>query len=199
MLKPILAATALGLVLTVCGFAQAASPDSPPAIQDKGGANAPSAAPPSPANESAPPEKMVSPDQSAAQPAGNTPANQAGNTGNPSEQVAVLPTESVTQFRAKAALGAKVLDSGGAEVGRVSDLVLNEDGRLAAVVVNVGGILGIGGKDVAVAANKARLISDETGRVVELEIPKSDLVQAPEFKTQEELKSELGARTNKSE
>lgn len=191
MLKPILTATAVGLVLAMSSVAQAASPTKVPADSDTGGANAPAAAPANPSDQNAPAEKIAPSDQSAVPPPGGAPADQAVNPSHTSEQVAVLPAESITQFRAKDALGAKVLDSGGADVGRVSDLVLNEDGRLAAIVVNVGGLLGIGGKDVAVAANKARLISDETGKVVELDVSKTDLQEAPKFKTQDDLKSEI--------
>lgn len=191
MLKPILTATAVGLVLAMSSVAQAASPTKVPADGDTRGANAPSAAPANPAYQTAPVEKIAPSDQSAVPLTREAPADQAANPSSENEQIAVLPAEGVTQFRAKDALGAKVLDSGGADVGRVSDLVLNEDGRLAAIVVNVGGLLGIGGKDVAVAANKARLISDETGKVVELDVSKADLHEAPKFKTQDELKSEI--------
>ena len=193
MLKPILTATAVGLVLAMSNVAQAASPAKVPANGDASSADAPAAAPANPADQNAPAEKIAPSDQSAVPSSREPPANQAANPSGPDEQIAVLPAEGVTQFRAKDALGAKVLDSGGADVGRVSDLVLNEDGRLAAIVVNVGGLLGIGGKDVAVAANKARLISDEGGKVVELDVSKADLNKAPRFKTQDELKAEIGS------
>ena len=111
------------------------------------------------------------------------------------EQIAVLPVEGVTQFRARTALGLKVLDAAGEDVGEVEDLVLDQDGRLAAIVITIGGFLGIGGKNIAVASDKARLIPDESGRIVELEVSKDDLANAPEFKTQDDLKSELKSKT----
>lgn len=127
-------------------------------------------------------------------PAAGVPKTQV--PGSPiNEEIAVLPVEGVTQFRARTALGLKVLDASGEDVGEVEDLVLNQDGRLAAVVITIGGFLGIGGKNIAVASEKARLIPDELGKFVELEVSKDDLANAPEFKTQDDLKSELESKT----
>src|SRR4051812_13836428 len=46
--------------------------------------------------------------------------------------------------------GATVYDAENANLGDIKDLVLEHDGRVAAVVLNVGATLGMGGKYVAV-------------------------------------------------
>lgn len=46
------------------------------------------------------------------------------------------------------------------DVGEVEDLVLNMDGSVAAVVVEVGGFLGIGEKDVLVDWNAIEMVQD---------------------------------------
>lgn len=46
------------------------------------------------------------------------------------------------------------------EVGEVEDVILNMDGTVAAVVVEVGGFLGIGEKDVLVDWNAIEMVQD---------------------------------------
>ncbi|HUH83869.1 MAG TPA: PRC-barrel domain-containing protein [Stellaceae bacterium] len=54
------------------------------------------------------------------------------------------------QMRASKVIGANVYDRDNQKVGSVYDLILDRDGRVANVVVDVGSVLGIGGKTVAV-------------------------------------------------
>jgi sporulation protein YlmC with PRC-barrel domain len=54
------------------------------------------------------------------------------------------------QLRANKIIGASVYDRNNAKIGSVSDIVLDRDGRVAAVVLDVGGFLGLGSKTVAV-------------------------------------------------
>ena len=54
------------------------------------------------------------------------------------------------EFRASKMLGSAVYDLQNRDIGKVSDIVLNKDGKVDAVVVDVGSFLGIGGKYVAV-------------------------------------------------
>ena len=54
------------------------------------------------------------------------------------------------QFRASKMIGSTVYDVQNQNIGSVKDLVIDRDGRVAAVVVDVGSFLGMGGKYVAV-------------------------------------------------
>jgi sporulation protein YlmC with PRC-barrel domain len=54
------------------------------------------------------------------------------------------------EFRASKMTGSAVYDLQNRNIGKVSDIVLNKDGKVDAVVVDVGSFLGIGGKYVAV-------------------------------------------------
>jgi sporulation protein YlmC with PRC-barrel domain len=54
------------------------------------------------------------------------------------------------QIRASKMLGSSVYDLQNRKIGSVKDLVLNKDGTVAAVVVDLGSTLGMGGKDVAI-------------------------------------------------
>ena len=54
------------------------------------------------------------------------------------------------QIRGSKMIGSAVYDVQNRKIGKVQDLVLNRDGKIAAVVVDVGTFLGMGGKSVGV-------------------------------------------------
>jgi sporulation protein YlmC with PRC-barrel domain len=64
-------------------------------------------------------------------------------------------------------IGSSVYDIQNRDIGKVKDLILDRDGRVAAVVVDVGAFLGMGGKYVAlnisdIKTNNNRLTLDRT-------------------------------------
>lgn len=74
-------------------------------------------------------------------------ANQQGPTAtNPAGSDMVLPD----QMRASKVIGADVYDRNNVKLGDVQDIVISKDGHVSAVVVSVGGFLGVDTKDVAV-------------------------------------------------
>jgi len=54
------------------------------------------------------------------------------------------------EVRASKMIGSAVYDVQNRKIGSVADLILNKDGKVDAVVIDVGSFLGMGGKDVAV-------------------------------------------------
>jgi sporulation protein YlmC with PRC-barrel domain len=56
--------------------------------------------------------------------------------------------------------GTRVYGASNESIGDISDLVVDRDGRLAAVIVGVGGFLGIGQKDVAVPFEALEIVAD---------------------------------------
>ena len=54
------------------------------------------------------------------------------------------------EIRASKMMGSTVYDVQNRDIGKVKDLVLNKDGKIDAVVLDVGTFLGMGGKYVAV-------------------------------------------------
>lgn len=84
-------------------------------------------------------------------------------------------------------IGSPVYDGTAADannLGKISDIVINEDGTIAAVVLGVGGFLGIGEKQVAVDYSALQWVvaADNTERFV-LQTTKDDLTNAPDFQT----------------
>ena len=54
------------------------------------------------------------------------------------------------EIRASKMIGSAVHDVQNRNIGSVDDVILNKDGKVDAVVIDVGSFLGMGGKDVAV-------------------------------------------------
>jgi len=106
-------------------------------------------------------------------------------------QQAVITQQDDSQVRVYRLIGSKVVDPEGQTIGKVDDLLLDRDQKMVAVIVSVGGFLGIGSKSVALPANRVD-ISQAYGdqRVVKIDATKEELASAPAFKTREAMKAE---------
>jgi sporulation protein YlmC with PRC-barrel domain len=60
--------------------------------------------------------------------------------------------------------GATVYDPEKHSVGDINNVVLDRDGKVAAVVIKTGGVLGIGGKTVAVAMDRLKVSNGSNGK-----------------------------------
>lgn len=60
-------------------------------------------------------------------------------------------------------IGADVYSAGGEKIGDVNDLILDPTGKVSGVVVGVGGFLGVGEKDVALAWSAMTLGAEQNG------------------------------------
>jgi hypothetical protein len=103
-----------------------------------------------------------------------------------------VPEQAEHQVRAEGLLGLAVSD-GQATIGEVSDLVVTRDGRVEAVVVGVGGFLGIGEKRVALAWDSVRLTERDGERVFLVSATREQLDAMPAFRTLEDRRAEEAA------
>lgn len=81
--------------------------------------------------------------------------DQAAPTGEqagtqPSAGDTVVTKQSINEWRAPKLVGVGVFGPGGRKIGAIKDLLMDHDGKAQVVVVGVGGVLGIGSKDVGV-------------------------------------------------
>jgi sporulation protein YlmC with PRC-barrel domain len=60
-------------------------------------------------------------------------------------------------------IGTTVYGAGEENVGEIDDVILSESGEVDAVIINVGGFLGLGEKEVAVSMDNLQFMSDEDG------------------------------------
>lgn len=123
-------------------YAQTNANPTPPAT---GGATV---IPPSPAQQSAaPPPTTATP-----------PANHTAASAVPSR---VMPG----QMRFADMNGATVYGPQDKSIGDINNVILDRDGKIAAVVIKTGGFLGIGGKTVAVGMKDLKASTDKDGKL----------------------------------
>ena len=78
-------------------------------------------------------------------------------------------------------IGKTVYDQAGNNIGDVNDLILSGDNQVQAVILGVGGFLGIGEKDVAVNTNAIKIVQDGDNKRLVVEATKEALNNAPAY------------------
>ena len=98
-----------------------------------------------------------------------------------------LEKQEAGQMRADEIIGASVKNPQDENIGKINDLVFDSDGKIVGAVVSVGGFLGMGAKDVGVNWDELQVRSSDA---IVVKWTKDQLQAAPDFKTQEDIKSE---------
>ena len=87
------------------------------------------------------------------------------------------------EMRASKLIGSTVKNDANESIGSINEVVLGKDGKVAAVVIGVGGFLGMGEREVAVNFAALRIAQDSNSRtVISLNASKDTLKAAPEWK-----------------
>ena len=63
-------------------------------------------------------------------------------------------------WRASKLMGLVVYNEANEKLGDINELIVDKDGKINAVVIGVGGFLGMGEHDIAVAINKLKFVED---------------------------------------
>jgi sporulation protein YlmC with PRC-barrel domain len=74
-----------------------------------------------------------------------------------------------------------VYDTSDNSVGEISDVLLDKDGGVTAVIVSVGDFLGLGAKYVSVPFNALRVTEKEGKRYLVMDTTKDALMSAPGY------------------
>jgi len=74
-----------------------------------------------------------------------------------------------------------VYDAKDAKIGDIKDILVEKNGQVAAVILSVGGFLGIGEKDVAVPFNAIHLTEKDGKRYLVIDTTKEALQSAPGY------------------
>jgi sporulation protein YlmC with PRC-barrel domain len=95
-----------------------------------------------------------------------------------------VSSQASDQWLATKFKGTDVIGSNNEKIGDLSDLLIDQNGKVVAYIIGVGGFLGIGQKDVALApaAFQVQPASDREEIKLKLAMTKDELKNAPEFK-----------------
>ncbi len=84
------------------------------------------------------------------------------------------------EMRASKLIGTTVKNSAGESIGDVNEVLLDSSGKVAAVVLGVGGFLGMGEREVAVSFSSLRMSMDaNNNNVITVDATKESLKTAP--------------------
>jgi len=130
----------------------------------------PAATEPMPAPDAAaPPDAATPPDAMAPEPAAPDAGAEAETIETPDQAAAPSDTERFiaqqepADILASSLIGSSVENATGESLGSINDLVFSEEGSVDAIVIGVGGFLGIGEKNVAVAFSEVEKTTDADG------------------------------------
>ncbi len=111
---------------------------------------------------------------------------------SPPPSDAVISAQSDSELRADQVIGMTVYNAQGEEVGKVHDILLDREGKATGVVLSVGGVLGVGAKSVGLTWKEIDVRPEE--QQVQISYTKDQLEAAPDFKTTEQINSEMNAQ-----
>jgi sporulation protein YlmC with PRC-barrel domain len=121
-----------------------------------------------------------------------SPAIGQGNQGNTAQQTTggtpsannFLQQQTASEWRSSKLVGASVRGPDNQSIGEISDLLVDQSGNIHAVVVGVGGFLGIGEKNVAIPFKNLTVERKSDGNTIDhvtVTYTKDQLKSAPTF------------------
>jgi sporulation protein YlmC with PRC-barrel domain len=96
----------------------------------------------------------------------------------------IIPADSFTGAKIISAndfIGKRVYSKAGDDIGEVNDLIMTENGSIRAVILGVGGFLGMGEKDVAVSMNAINMAQDGNNVKLVVDGSKEQFNAAPKY------------------
>ncbi len=182
MLKKLMLSTALTGLMIGTAVAQG----SPPAPS----APTPPAAQSSPAPKA--PEATKAPEMTTPAPSSASAPSPAG-----ASSAKFVNSQKSDQFLASKFKGTDVVGNDNEKIGDVSDILFDKDGKIEAYVVGVGGFLGIGAKDVALAPSAFQIVAGDKSKnesdKLKLSMTKDELKQASNFEPYKAPSATTGA------
>jgi hypothetical protein len=138
----------------------------------------------------------------ATSPSTSTPAPSADNAAPKGDmsKVRVINSQSPDQWLASKFKGTDVVGADDQKIGDINDILFDKNGKILAYVVGVGGFLGIGTKDVALAPESFTLVKGDNSAnnnsdKLKVSVTKDELKQAASFEPYKEAPRAAGTGT----
>ncbi len=114
--------------------------------------------------------------------AGTADATTTASTGGESQQQQMTPVTDQSLLTADNLMGTTVYGPNEDKVGEIGDIALSEEGKVDAIIIDVGGFLGIGEKEVAVAMDNLQFMQDANGSLyLYTQFSEDQLKSQPEY------------------
>ncbi len=134
--------------------------------------------------QSDPPKPEVTPDAKIEAPKVEEPAASSSASGAAATTPMFMAAQPAGDWLISEWTGRTVMNTAGDSVGDINDILIDSSGKVSAVVVGVGGFLGLGEKNVAIAFNSLKFEDSTTdGRMVRVSMSRAELESAPAFVT----------------
>ena len=139
-------------------------------------------------------------------PAASPPATTAPSAQPPAapradmSKVKVINAQSPDQWLASKFKGTDVVGADDQKIGDVSDILMDKNGKVIAYIVGVGGFLGIGSKDVALAPESFTVVKGDSNTAnssdrLKVTVTKDELKQAASFEPHRDTPRAAGTGT----
>jgi len=104
-------------------------------------------------------------------------------TNSDAKTTVATPAENADgSFNASKVVGLPVTNNANDSIGKIGEVLLDPSGKIAGVVVDVGGFLGIGTHPVKLAWNEIKLVNNDGSLQAVVNMDKNALKQMPEYK-----------------
>ncbi|MEA2974845.1 MAG: hypothetical protein QOF19_365 [Alphaproteobacteria bacterium] len=132
---------------------------------------------------------------SATSPSSSSSAADSSASKGSASSAAIISSQKPDQWLASKFKGTDVLGPDNAKVGDVTDILFTKDGKIDAYLVSVGGFLGVGTKDVALAPSQFQVVPGDNNSADKLKISmtKDQLKEAQNFQAYNSSRTTTGA------
>lgn len=129
-------------------------------------------------------DKAKCPDGMTMSPGTNGQTTDTTASTSPARGDLIIPPESFADAKVMSAsdfVGKRVYSKNGDDIGEVNDLIVTDNGSVQAVILGVGGFLGMGEKDVAVSMASIEMIQDGSNVRLVVDGTKDQFNAAPTY------------------